>query len=68
MIENAISGKFANIIPEKTNIREGVTERDNAFASPFLFQKTTQKIKYARHKIPFMAKYTISAFANQKFK
>lgn len=68
MIENAIRGKFASIIPEKTNIREGVTESVNAFASPFLFQNTTQKIKYARHKIPFIAKYTTSAFSNQKFK
>ncbi|HRF36341.1 MAG TPA: hypothetical protein PLZ09_03490 [Clostridia bacterium] len=44
MIENVISGKFANIIPEKTNIREGVTERDNALASPCLFQKQPKKL------------------------
>jgi len=42
-------------------MQDGIIESDNAFNLSFLFQHIAQNIKYAKHKLPITAKYTISA-------
>lgn len=42
-------------------MQDGIIESENAFNLSFLFQHIAQNIKYAKHKLPITAKYTISA-------
>ena len=56
MIEKAISGMLAIIIPENRKNTEGITESSKAFTIPFFLQSTSQIRKYESTSAPFVIK------------